>query len=236
MGLFIYASIRSRKTDRSPCSTRLENPLWSAVTGDASKWQSFTRNWLWYLFRGRRFRTALSSPDFLRTRKMSRLRTNPTKWHVCPAKTQIRLGIHPVCRVFAVRKKACVFSYSMSAERRLWSDWAGAQADLILRWAHSHFVGFAIMRRLKCCVEYSYLTSFGQKYDHFSLLCKQMDIYLRKVYIVRKVTSVPTVLAESNTCLRDVYRTRGVLKIDFLSAFHAISCTSFGHLVSYTCK
>ena len=42
---------------------------------------------------------------------------------------------------------------------------------------------------------YSYQTSFGQKYDHFSLLCKQMDIYLRKVYVVRKVTSAPTFLA-----------------------------------------
>ena len=28
---------------------------------------------------------------------------------------------------------------------------------------------------------YSYRTSFGKKYDHFSLLCKQMDIYLRKL-------------------------------------------------------
>ena len=40
---------------------------------------------------------------------------------------------------------------------------------------------------------YLYQTSFGQKYDHFSLLCKQMDISLKKkVYIVRKVTSAPT--------------------------------------------
>ena len=29
------------------------------------------------------------------------------------------------------------------------SDWADAQADLSLRWAHSHFVGF-VMSRLKC--------------------------------------------------------------------------------------
>ena len=36
----------------------------------------------------------------------------------------------------------------MSAQRRLWSDRADAQADLSLRWAHSHFVGF-VMRRLK---------------------------------------------------------------------------------------
>ena len=71
---------------------------------------------------------------------------------------------HPpsLIRVFAVRmKKAWVLSYPLSAQRRLWSDWADAQAsaqrrlwsdwadtqaDLSLRWAHSHFVGFVISR------------------------------------------------------------------------------------------
>ena len=38
-------------------------------------------------------------------------------------------------------------SYPLSAQQRLWSDWADAQADLSLRWAHTHFVGF-VMRRL----------------------------------------------------------------------------------------
>ena len=51
-------------------------------------------------------------------------------------------------RVFAVRmKKAWVLSYPLSAQRRLWSDWVDAQADLSLRWAHSHFISF-VMRRL----------------------------------------------------------------------------------------
>ena len=62
---------------------------------------------------------------------------------------------HPPCliRVFAVRmKKAWVLSYPLSAQRRLWSDWADAQADLSLRWAHSHFVGF-VMKRLKWLCE-----------------------------------------------------------------------------------
>ena len=56
---------------------------------------------------------------------------------------------HPpsLIRVFAVRiKKAWVLSYPLSAQRRLWSDWADAQADMSLRWAHSHFVGFATRR------------------------------------------------------------------------------------------
>ena len=74
--------------------------------------------------------------------------TKATKWHVRPAKTQISLGIHPVWSVFAVRmNKAWFLSYPVSTQRRLWSDWADAQADLSLRWANSHFVGF-VMRWL----------------------------------------------------------------------------------------
>ena len=48
-------------------------------------------------------------------------------------------------RVFAVRmKKAWVLSYLLSVQRRLWSDWVDAQADVSLRWAHNHFVGFVM--------------------------------------------------------------------------------------------
>ena len=54
------------------------------------------------------------------------------------------------------------------------------------------FVDFNTVTCSLLGLAYSYQTSFGQKYDYFSLLCKQMDIYLRKVYIVRKVTSAPT--------------------------------------------
>ena len=46
-------------------------------------------------------------------------------------------------RVFAVRmKKVWVLSYPLSAQRRLWSDWVAAQADLSLRWAHMSFCWF----------------------------------------------------------------------------------------------
>ena len=57
---------------------------------------------------------------------------------------------HPLSliRVFAVRmKKPWVLSYPLSAQRRLWSDWADVQVELSLRWAHTHFVGF-VTRRL----------------------------------------------------------------------------------------
>ena len=75
---------------------------------------------------------------------------------------------HPpsLIRVFAVRmKKAWVLSYPLSAQRRLRSDWADAQADLSLRWAHSHFVGF-LMSRLNCVCLRSLLV--------FSSICQLM--------------------------------------------------------------
>ena len=46
-------------------------------------------------------------------------------------------------RVFAVHmKKAWVLSYPLSAQQRLLSDWADAQADLSLHWAHMPFCWF----------------------------------------------------------------------------------------------
>ena len=48
---------------------------------------------------------------------------------------------------FAVHtKKSWILSYPMSAQQKFWSDRADAQADLRLRWAHSHFVGFVMSR------------------------------------------------------------------------------------------
>ena len=70
---------------------------------------------------------------------------------VRPAKTQISLGICPVLSESSlcaqwVAKDPRDFS---CGQWRLWSDWADAQADLSLRLAHSHFVGF-VMSRLMC--------------------------------------------------------------------------------------
>ena len=94
---------------------------------------------------------------------LSRLMTKPTKWHVRTTTTQISLGIRLI-RVFAVRmKKGWVLSYSLSAQRRLWSDWADAQADLSLRWAHTHFVGFVMSRRI--CLLFVLELSTIETYD-----------------------------------------------------------------------
>ena len=54
---------------------------------------------------------------------------------------------HPpsLIRVFAFHiKNTWVLSYPLSAQPRLWSGWADGQADLSLRWARTHFVGFVM--------------------------------------------------------------------------------------------
>ena len=78
-----------------------------------------------------------------------------TTWHA-PSEDSDQPGHPPILiRVFAVRmKKPWVLSYPLSAQRRLWSDWADAQVDLSLRWAHSHFVVLSCRgshREILCC-------------------------------------------------------------------------------------
>ena len=61
-----------------------------------------------------------------------------------PSKDSDQPGHLPsLIRIFAVRmKKAWVLSYPLRAQWRLWSDWADAQADLSLHWAHMSFCWF----------------------------------------------------------------------------------------------
>ena len=69
---------------------------------------------------------------------LNRLMTKPTKWHVCTAKSQIRLGIRPVwseSSLSAWSKLGSLATYWAHIED--WSDWADA-----------HFVDF-VMRQLK---------------------------------------------------------------------------------------
>ena len=59
-------------------------------------------------------------------------------------------------RVFAVRSVGSLGpKHSSCGQRILWSDWADAQAELSLRWAHTRFVGFVMSQliwqvALKC--------------------------------------------------------------------------------------
>ena len=82
---------------------------------------------------------------------LSRRTTKPTKWHVCPAKTQISLGIRPVCSessLSAWRSIGSLATYWANSEvsdqtvrmPRLIGDFAGRT---------DHFVGF-VMRLLIC--------------------------------------------------------------------------------------
>ena len=81
-------------------------------------------------------------------RHLSRDMTKSTKWHECPAKTQISLGICPVWSESLLstwRKLGSLVTHWAHSED--WSDWVDAQADLSLRWAYTHFVSF-VMRWL----------------------------------------------------------------------------------------
>ena len=83
--------------------------------------------------------------------QMSRDMTKPTKWHVCPAKTQISLGIRSVwskSSLSAWRKHGSLATHLDHSED---SDQTGRMPRLIWVYAgHTcHFVGF-VMRRLMC--------------------------------------------------------------------------------------
>ena len=80
---------------------------------------------------------------------------------------------HPpsLIRVFAARmKKPWALSCPLNTQRSLWSDWAdaSAQSDLSIRWVHSDFVGFVMLR-----LNYSErpVCSFGTKIKHVSNYC-----------------------------------------------------------------
>ena len=93
----------------------------------------------------------LKNTGHIRLRFSTELPHDKTSKMACaPSEDSDQPGRPPsLIRVFAVRtKKTWVLSYPLSAQRRLWSDWTDAQADLSLLWAHSYFVGF-VMRRLK---------------------------------------------------------------------------------------
>ena len=82
--------------------------------------------------------------------EMSRLMTKPAKWHVCPAKTQISLGIRPV---WSVSSLSAWRNHGSLASLRAHSEDSGQIGRMPrLIWVFvgctCHFVGF-VMRRLK---------------------------------------------------------------------------------------
>ena len=94
--------------------------------------------WAWK-YRDRNFinrlqNLTMNEPQHDKTNKMA----------CAPSEDSDQLGQSTsLIRVFAVRmKKAWVLSYPLSAQRRLWTDWADAQADLSLRWVNMPFCWF----------------------------------------------------------------------------------------------
>ena len=76
-------------------------------------------------------------------------------------------------------KKAWVLSYTLSAQGRLWSDWADAQAYLSFRWVHSHFVGF-VMSRLKWKLRKGYMVFFFFLYILWVYITGELLICFKK--------------------------------------------------------
>ena len=93
-----------------------------------------------------------------------------------PSKDSDQPGHLPsLIRVFAVRmKKAWVLSYPLSTQRRLWSAWASAQADLSLRWAHMPFCWF--------CHEVAQISNVIRKPVH--AICEQQRLLHIKVRLL----------------------------------------------------
>ena len=94
-------------------------------------------------------------------------------------------------------KKAWILSYPLSAQRRLWSDWADAQADLSLRWAQSHFAGF-VMRRLKCLFreiynwQHFFLEWFAMLPNHLNYTTTCQCSWIDRNYVYRQYLSRST--------------------------------------------
>ena len=82
---------------------------------------------------------------------LSRDMTKPTKW-VC---AQRRLRSAWASRTVWSESSLCAQWVAkdpsfLHADSEDWSDWAEAQADLSLRWAHSHFISFVMSRLIYC--------------------------------------------------------------------------------------
>ena len=107
---------------------------------------------------------------------------------LCAQRTQIRLGIRPVWSVFTV------LSHTMSTQRRLWSDWADAQADLSLRWMH------VIMLVL------SWGSSFGFCFIKTTIR-KQFLWYRSSMYMSHICLPVPRALFQKADCANLIHNT-----------------------------
>ena len=108
---------------------------------------------------------------------------------------------HPpsLIRFFAIHmKKTWVLRYPFSAQRRLWSDWADAQADLSLCWVHIPFLDF-VMSRLICNIKKmvnANLCSWRSQFVAYRVANPEDRFYCDGAHIIH---SSPTVAQDSST-------------------------------------
>ena len=84
------------------------------------------------------------NPTFLFIHPFEPPHDKTSKMACVPSEDSDQPGHWPrLIRIFAVRmKKHWALNYLLRAQWILWSDWADAQADLSLRWAHMSFSWF----------------------------------------------------------------------------------------------
>ena len=79
--------------------------------------------------------------------------TKPTKWHVCPAKTKISMGIRPVwsessmCPQLAAKDKIFLQANSNGSDQTGWMP----RLIWVIAGHIGHFVGFVMLRLIFCC-------------------------------------------------------------------------------------
>ena len=123
---------------------------------------------------------------FTQTVEPHRDKTN--KMACAPSEDSDQPGHPPsLIRVFAVRlKKARILSYPLSAQWRLWSDWADAQADLSLGWAPISVCWFCHeAAHFFVYYAYPYMSSFETHYFSSNIL----DILFHTKWYLFEMTS-----------------------------------------------
>ena len=102
---------------------------------------------------------------------LSLLMTKPTEWHLCPAKTQISLGIHPVWSESSLSAWRKLRSLATHWVHREDSDQTGQMPRLIrLGRAHLSFCLFCHLAAYLCCFHVSHLQFFWFNCHLFRLL------------------------------------------------------------------
>ena len=118
--------------------------------------------------------------------------TKPTKWHVHPAKTQISLGVRPVWSESSLCAQWVAKGPSfLHAESEDWSDWADAQADLSLRWAHMPFCWFChVAAQIKgknihvCCRSSYWIPNRTERKKNLLLNLYMSNVMRKLVYVI----------------------------------------------------